>query len=95
MLYVAAPASDQAYEHVLRHDHQQQHGSKKTAKHVDDGRHDDRIQARTGDVTTSGGGLGRPYLLTTVLLLCVTMVTVRTTLDVGYLTTTTTTVTYR
>jgi len=80
-MYVAAPASDQAYDHALRH-RQQQHASKKTAKHVDDRSHDDRIQARTADVTS---GPGRPpSLLISVLLLCVTLVT----LDVRCLPTT-------
>ena len=92
---VTAPSSDQAYEHVLRH--RQQQGGRKTAKHVDDGRLDDRIQARTGDVTTSASGPGRPdlvrsLLLTTVLLSCVSVVTCaatwRTTFDVGYFATT-------
>jgi len=90
MFDVAAPAADQAYEHGLRR-HQQQ-GRRKTPKHIDDARHDDRIQARTGDVTTSASGPGRPELiswslLATVLLSGVAMVTfsaaqrTRTTLD--------------
>jgi len=97
MFYNAAPASDQAYEHVSRHHQQQQQGSKKTPKHIDDGRRDDRIQARTGDVTKSASGPGRPdlvpsSLLTVVLLSCVTLVTAavtkHTTVGVGYLPTT-------
>jgi len=85
LCHVLAPASDQAYDHALRHRQQQKLGSKKTAKHVvDSGNHDDRIQARTGDVTTSSSGPGRPglvlsSLMKTVLLSCVIL---RTTLVV-------------
>jgi len=75
-----APASDQAYEHGLRHHQEQQQANKKTAKHVVDsnGRHDDRIQARTADVTTSASGPGRPDPVPRSLLLmlsCVVMAT--------------------
>ena len=67
VFYNVAPASDQAYEHVLRH-HQ---GNKKTAKHVDDGRHDDRIQART----SAASAAGQPDLVTMScsLLCCLTL----------------------
>ena len=88
---VSAPASDQAYEHGLRHrqDHQQQ-VNKKTAKHVVDsnGRHGDRIQARTADVTTSASGPGRTDLVRQSLLLmlpCVVMATAPRNVAAGYL----------
>jgi len=91
---MAAPASDQAFERGLRrrqHHQQQQQANRKTPKHVDNGRHDDRIQARTADVTTSASGPGRPDPV--LLLVCVTIATAAATarvthLNVGYLRTT-------
>jgi len=86
-VYVVAPASDQAFERGLRRrQQQQQQANRKTPKHVDNGRHDDRIQARTADVTASASGPGRPDLV--LLLSCVAMATARATLNVGYLRTT-------